>query len=315
MPTYSIRHHTRYRYSASVTLSLMEARMQPRTDAGQTLHSFRLSVSPQTPVQSYTDHLGNAIHWFNVPRRHGYLVIQAESLVDVEPWETATLRLESSAWAELERLGKKTSHWDWLAPSHFAQPTQSLQRFAQAEGIRRQNDPLTTLQTINQYIYDAFDYVPASTTVDSPIDVALDNRRGVCQDYTHIFIALARSLGIPCRYVSGYLYHRQDTRDRSAEDATHAWAEAFLPELGWIGFDPTNHLLAHGRHIRVAIGRDYADVPPTKGVFQGEASTALDVGVQVALAERPDPAEELIPTTGWVPPEDVDGRQQQQQQQ
>ena len=125
------------------------------------------------------------------------------------------------------------------------------------------------------------------TRVDSPIDVALENRQGVCQDYTHIMIAMVRALGIPCRYVSGYLFHRAQSLDRSAADASHAWPEAYLPELGWVGFDPTNDVLVGGRHIRVAVGRDYADVPPTRGVFRGDAETDLSVAVQVSLSEAP----------------------------
>jgi transglutaminase-like putative cysteine protease len=123
------------------------------------------------------------------------------------------------------------------------------------------------MRSLNHTIFEAFSYVPLSTQADSPIDVALAGRKGVCQDYTHIMIALARHFGIPARYVSGYLFHRADSHDRSVSDATHAWIEVLLPHLGWIGFDPTNDLECGERHIRTAIGRDYADVPPTKGVY------------------------------------------------
>jgi transglutaminase-like putative cysteine protease len=315
MPTYAIRHHTRYRYSASINESVMEARMEPRTDGGQTIHSFQFTISPRSPVQSYRDHLGNKVHWFNVPGHHGTLVIRAQSLVDVEAWEVATLEQTPGDWAELEKMGSQPNLWDWLAPSHFTHVTDALTAFARQEQIEREYTPLATLHMLNQRIYDAFEYNSNSTSVDSSIDVALADRSGVCQDYTHIFIALARMLGIPCRYVSGYLFHRRDRHDRSDEDASHAWAEAYLPGLGWIGFDPTNHLVSHGRHIRVAVGRDYNDVPPSRGVFRGSATTELDVGVQVSLAERPEIEQELIPTTGWIPPEDVDKHQQQQMQQ
>jgi len=314
MPIYSIHHHTRYRYSASISESVMETRMRPRSDGGQICHSFRLTLRPHALIKQYTDHFGNEVHWFSVPQRHGYLVLRAESQVEVEEWDVDRLSTVASTWAELDALSRQPIFWDWLAPSHFAQPTEGLALFARAEKIARGRDPLATLQLINQRIYDAFDYVPDSTAVDSAIDVALTHRRGVCQDYTHIFIALARSLGIPCRYVSGYLHHRADRHDRSDADASHAWAEAFVPGHGWLGFDPTNHLLAHRRHIRAAIGRDYADVPPTKGVFRGNADSELDVGVQVKLADLPAPMEELIPTTGWTPPEDINSQQQQSQQ-
>lgn len=117
------------------------------------------------------------------------------------------------------------------------------------------------------------------------------NRAGVCQDFAHIFIAIARRLRIPCRHVSGYLFHRRADHDRSAPDSSHAWVEAYLPELGWIGFDPTNNLVAGERHITVALGRDYADVPPTRGVFKGNAASELRVGVQVTPAKQAPPAD------------------------
>ena len=163
-----------------------------------------------------------------------------------------------------------------------------------------------------------FAYTPDSTAVDSTIDEAIAARKGVCQDFSHIMLALTRRLGIPCRYVSGYLYHLKEAEDRSATDASHAWVEAYLPELGWVGFDPTNNLIAAERHIRVAVGRDYADVPPTRGIFKGEAETDLTVAVRVNLADAPPPPDELLPSdSGWDAShtEDELTWQQQQQQQ
>ena len=121
----------------------------------------------------------------------------------------------------------------------------------------RRDDPFLAVEPRNAGLERHFKYVPKSTKVDSPIDQAIESRQGVCQDFAHIMIALVRSLRNPCRYVSGYLYRRAQDHDRSVVDATHAWVEAFLPPLGWVGFDPTNCLLAGDRHIRTAIGRDY----------------------------------------------------------
>jgi transglutaminase-like putative cysteine protease len=150
---------------------------------------------------------------------------------------------------------------------------------------RRGRDPLQIMQELNNELYESFSYVRASTEVDSPIEDALRSRQGVCQDFAHIMIALVRPLRIPCRYVSGYLYRDSEHHDRSGEGATHAWVEALLPGLGWVGFDPTNNLAAGNRHIRTAIGRDYADVPPTHGVMKGSAETELLVRVRVTPSE------------------------------
>jgi transglutaminase-like putative cysteine protease len=121
----------------------------------------------------------------------------------------------------------------------------------------------------------------------------------VCQDFTHIMIALVRHVKIPCRYVSGYVYPRENT-GRTSHAASHAWVEALLPGLGWVGFDPTNNLPAQERHIRTAIGRDYADVPPTKGMFKGDAQSELTVSVRVAPSDAPPPPEaELMTPNQW----------------
>jgi transglutaminase-like putative cysteine protease len=128
-------------------------------------------------------------------------------------------------------------------------------------------------------LYEAFDYEAGITEADSPIDHALTEGRGVCQDFAHIMIAICRGWGVPARYVSGYLC--TDPHDRSTSRATHAWVEAYAPSLGWVGVDPTNNVLAGERHLAVAVGRDYADVPPSRGVFKGEAESHLSVGVAV----------------------------------
>ncbi len=137
-------------------------------------------------------------------------------------------------------------------------------------GVTRRDDPLMLVQELNQRLFDYFEYVPRSTRVDSPIDEAIVSGKGVCQDFAHTMIALLRHVRIPARYVSGYLYRSREDHDRSTPDATHAWVDVLLPHLGWVGFDPTNNLVAHHRHIRTAVGRDYADVPPTHGIFRGK---------------------------------------------
>jgi transglutaminase-like putative cysteine protease len=170
-------------------------------------------------------------------------------------------------------------------------------------------------------IYARFEYSPKSTRVDSPIDDALESRRGVCQDFAHIFIAVARRLGVPTRYVSGYLFHDPTRVDRSTDGASHAWAECLLPDAGWVGFDPTNDAIADQRHIRVAVGRDYADVPPTRGVYKGASAVRSELSVAVRVGPARISASEVVPFTPWMsrdasPPlrdEAADQFQQQQQ--
>ena len=283
---YTVRHLTKFVYSNSVSESIMETRMHPRSDASQRCLTFHLSVSPRCRVFSYRDHLGNHIHHFDIPVAHEQLVIVAESLVEMDEIVMVPSFLAPDAWAEVDAMVQEGDFWEMLLPSEFTTPTPALEELANKLDIRRRDDPLMVLHDLNEKLYKYFDYVPKSTKVDSPIDVALENKAGVCQDFAHVMIALVRSrLRIPCRYVSGYLFREADSHVRSTDGATHAWVEAFLPELGWVGFDPTNNLIAGEQHIRVATGRDYADVPPTHGIFRGRAASELTVAVRVSPSE------------------------------
>ena len=166
-------------------------------------------------------------------------------------------------------------------PATFAVETPALLVLASQLEVTRRDDPLMLVHELNQRLFDYFEYVPRHTRVDSPIDEAIVSGKGVCQDFAHTMIALLRHVRIPARYVSGYLYRSREDHDRSTPDATHAWVDVLLPHLGWVGFDPTNNLVAHHRHIRTAIGRDYHDVPPTHGIFRGKTESELYVAVQV----------------------------------
>ena len=279
---YSIRHLTKFLYSNSVSESMMETRMHPRSDQNQRCLTFHLSVSPRCRVFSYRDHLANQVHHFDIPGQHGQLVIVAESLVEVQPAPQIPSFLAPDAWNELDAMIEQDDYWEMLLPSEFATATPALDSLAEELDVRRRDDPLMVLQQLNEQLYNHFEYVPKSTKADSPIDLALLTHAGVCQDFAHIMITLVRSkLRIPCRYVSGYLFHGNSDHDRSVNSATHAWVEALVPQLGWVGFDPTNWLVAGDRHIRTAIGRDYSDVPPTHGIFRGRANSELTVAVRV----------------------------------
>jgi transglutaminase-like putative cysteine protease len=293
---YSVRHLTKFAYKTPVSESIMETRMHPRSDYAQRCLTFHLSVSPRCRVFSYRDHLGNHIHHFDIPVQHEQLVIVAEALVEVQPLVSVPESLPVAAWDELDREVQQDDFWEMLLPSDFATPTPALEKLADHLDLRRRDDPLSVLLKLNHDLYEYFDYKPKSTKADSLIDAALTTRAGVCQDFAHIMITLLRSrLRIPCRYVSGYLSHGRGEHDRSESSATHAWVEAFLPELGWVGFDPTNWLVAGDRHIRTAIGRDYSDVPPTHGIFRGRTKSELTVAVRVTPSEGVPQLDQALP--------------------
>ena len=314
---YSIRHLTRFQYSDPVYESVMEARMRPRGDGAQRCLSFKLGVTPKARVHSYRDHLGNSVHHFDVPGSHTRLAVLAESTVEVEGDGELPMQTDMADWMAVDQFREDGGNWEFLAPSRFAHGASSATDLAKEFGVERRADPMSLIRDLNSRMYSGFEYDTGSTTVDSPIDDAIATRKGVCQDFAHIMITLVRGVGIPCRYISGYVY--ADRTDRASADASHAWVEANIPGVGWVGFDPTNNIMAGDRHIRTAIGRDYADVPPTRGVHKGAASSTLTVSVRVTTTEAPaDEAERPVEVERYIAAEeqrDVASQQEQQEQQ
>jgi transglutaminase-like putative cysteine protease len=294
----------------------MEVRMQPRSEAQQRCLSFHLEVEPSAQILQYRDFLGNVVHHFDIASSHREVRLTAQAIVELTPTAFPALG-ECGDWQDLDAIIAGGDHWEMLLPSRYACFTPELSKLAHDLRLERKGNPLELVLRINQGVYDAFEYVPNSTKVDSPIDEALESRQGVCQDFAHIMIALLRQLRIPSRYVSGYLYHGHEDKDRSPESASHAWVETLLPGQGWVAFDPTNNLAGSERHLRVALGRDYADVPPTRGVYKGEAASELSVLVTVTPSDAPLP-EELSPAfvvRARPDPRVIDFRQQHEQQQ
>jgi len=317
---YTVRHLTRFTYENPISESMMEVRMQPRTEQHQRCLGFELTTTPRATITAYRDPLNNIVHHFDIPGRHGQLTIVAEAIVEFVGATDVPIALPVDAWTQVQAIERAQTHWEYLQPSPFTRETPLLKAFEATLTNGERRDPLSEVLAINDAIHRRFTYRQQVTGVDSPIDHALETGEGVCQDFAHVMLACVRRLGIPGRYVSGYLFHGSD--DTSADGATHAWIEAFLPGLGWVGFDPTNNVVAGTRHIRVAIGRDYADVPPTRGVFRGRSANELAVAVQVSLADTAVLTRDLMPVMTWTTPEaegqpdwDIDLQQQQQQQQ
>ena len=298
--------------------------MQPRSEGPQALRSFQIATNPRAQLYAYTDHLGNAVYHFNVLREHMELRIETQSLVELIPPPPLPQNADPLEWDRYNTFNLSSEQFDLLEPSKFAHMSQSLAEFMKAQSLDKpQGDVLSALKHLNRTIYDSFEYQTGITEVHSPIDDALKAKSGVCQDFAHLMIAVMRNWGVPARYVSGYLHHGKKGQDRSHDDATHAWVEAYLPSMGWIGFDPTNDIMTSERHIRVAVGRDYADVPPTRGTYKGGADSELAISVSVQPTQAPIRHEEFLRVArpikpGSEPPtraEQFYHQQQQQQQQ
>ncbi len=242
------------------------------------------SWSPAAQLFSYADAFGNAVYHFDAPQPHELLTIRSNAVVETGADEPLPQALDLGEWDRLKSEFVKAECFDFLRPHGHAVTTPALDAFAHTFDLERLRsaDPLTAVRGLCRAIYAGLEYEPGVTRADSPIDVALEAGRGVCQDFAHIMLAICRGWGLPARYVSGYLFtDRAAGGDRSDPDATHAWVEVFLPTLRWVGFDPTNNTQTGERHVIVAVGRDYDDVPPSRGVFKGDAVSELSVGVSV----------------------------------
>ena len=278
---YQIEHVSRYRYARYVRQCTMLLCLEPGDDRRQRLLDFRIEANPEGRLSREIDSFGNPRHVLDIQRTHHVLEITARSTVESRPLAALPTRLGIGAWREIRAHAGTFSNWDFTHPSPLVRPTPNLDAFAERHRIKRGNDPLESLLRLSDTLHRRLHYIPGATSAESPVDHVLETDRGVCQDYAHVMIAIARSWDIPARYVSGYLHVTGQAGEHSPGNATHAWVECRLPNLGWIGFDPTNRSLAGPGHIRIATGRDYRDVSPTRGVIQGGGETRLEVTVDV----------------------------------
>lgn len=281
-----IRHVTQYRYAAPVRESVMEVWMQPQKSSRQRLVSFDLELDPAAQLFSFADSFGNPVYHFDVPQPHDQLTITAHAAVETQPPPRLPEDLDGGEWDRLRTDHVRGEYFDFLRPHGFAHESEALAAFARDRKLDalRAQDPLSAVRDLCRALYEAFGYETGVTRADSPIDDMLRSGRGVSQDFAHVMITLCRSWGVPARYVSGYLFTDASKGDRSEPDATHAWVEVFLPSLRWIGLDPSNNCEATERHVACAVGRDYSDVPPSRGVYKGDAEHQLAVGVSVRRA-------------------------------
>jgi transglutaminase-like putative cysteine protease len=292
---YRIEHDTRYVHAAPVSMSQHVAYLAPRRLARQVVHGYALEVEPEPTDQvGRTDYYGNAVTQFAILRRYLALRVRAMSLVEVRASDSAIDPERSPAWEEVRDAGafRAGAQLDEAAqfryPSPYVQPAEELAAFARPSfGARR---PLLAASIdLMQRIHDEFQFDPGVTTITTPISRVLSERRGVCQDFAHLQIACLRSLGLPARYISGYLL--TDPPPGSPRligaDASHAWLSVCCPRHGWVDLDPTNAVLPSIRHVTLAWGRDYGDVSPLRGVVLGGGEHELSVGVSVVPAEAP----------------------------
>jgi transglutaminase-like putative cysteine protease len=274
MKRFEIEHTTRFTYSGPITETLMELRLMPLDGPGQRLLDFGLKIQPPVRLETYRDGYGNLVHYFNLLRAHQRLRVTSRSVVEMGGDE-------AGAGPDDDDLV-----WDFI---RFRPPVVDVAG-VRALAARHAPADLTSgpvveraLDGLTVAISRDFAYDPSVTNVYTGVEEVLELRAGVCQDFAHLLIAAARTMGVAARYVSGYIHVPNE--QGVTEGASHAWAEAWIPGAGWIGFDATHPVRAGENHVRVAVGRDYRDAAPTRGVYVGTAAGSMEVNVRTRAIE------------------------------
>ena len=277
-----ITHRTGYRYTDPVVASFNEVRMTPRDADGQMLLSHQLQVSPRASVQAYVDYWGALVQSFDVHEEHDVLEVVATSLVDVPAGHVTA---PGVTWDDV-RMPAVVDRWgEFLAVTDLVDDARLDPRRAQlVDDLRALPTPAAAVRGAIDATRARIRYDDLATGVRTTAAEAWAIGGGVCQDYSHTLLSLLRSIGIPARYVSGYLHDEEDAIGRTVVGESHAWVEAW--DGGWEAFDPTNDRAVGSAHVVVARGRDYADVPPLKGIYAGGLSEALGVSVEITQLPR-----------------------------
>src|SRR5262245_6860589 len=269
-----VEHSTVFSYEEPITEAYTELRLCPSDGSGQRCLKFKLVIEPESEVMQYYDRFGNLVHQFDTLQSHHSLVVKARSDVHL-----------SDTFADYQRELSPLDNFDYLSTSSYTPINEQIRAFAQSHLVP--DDATATVLSLMHALHRSLKYERGATDVRTTAPEALNLGRGVCQDFAHIMLAACRAVGIPARYVSGYLYNPKsdslaDSAQPNGQAASHAWIDAFVNQSAWLSVDPTHDCLQTMNYVRVAVGRDYSDVPPTRGLYKGQAKESLDVKVAVS---------------------------------
>jgi transglutaminase-like putative cysteine protease len=270
---WDIVHQTRYTYTAPVKNSFNDARLQPFSCPEQTVEEFQVRIEPEARISEYRDFYSNYVHHFEITEPHTSLLIESRLRVHTHP--SPPLPNDATLWplADIAEALKDPRLHDFIVPSRYVDISPEIWRRA-VDATVGQTDTWQAALSLMQSVHKNLEYVPGSTTVHTHMRDALEAGRGVCQDFAHVLISLCRALKIPALYVSGYLATEKAS-------ATHAWTEVFIPHTGWRPLDPTHNSQPGETYVKIAVGRDYADVPPVTGAYKGTTDRKLEVDVKI----------------------------------
>jgi transglutaminase-like putative cysteine protease len=275
---FSVRHKTEFHYSNWIVGNANTLHLVPRDFTFQKTLGSVVKVLPATRLTRSTDPFGNITHTYEIGTQHKRMVVESQIRVINLP-----LHISNAGYSDgmefYDTPGILETYQGYLQESPWVSLSPEL-RSAAIETSNPETSVFEKAAALMRWINTEFSYEPGTTDAKTHLETAFQLRKGVCQDFTHVMIGLCRSLGIPARYASGYIYTGGKDALIGAQ-ASHAWCEVCLPETGWIGFDPTNAVLADDRYIKVAIGRDYGDVAPIHGQYKGSANCRMEVSVSV----------------------------------
>lgn len=284
-----ITHLTRYRYKEPIVESVNEIRLTPRTYYRQTCDWHYIHIEPKSTLLSYDDYFGNQVYAFSVYDPHKELVIKTHSVVSTDENVhkiTCTQSYEKEKAIYQSELFQNRFAEYTMGTEYTKSTPQLLSYLNEWTSSIHPNCTYEMLTHLTQSIHTHFIYDPEATHVQTTVADTLALKRGVCQDFAHLMIALCKQLNIPARYVSGYHFVKDLIDEKNYEQASHAWVEAYIPGVGWTGFDPTNEGEVNGRYVKLAHGRDYKDIVPVKGIYKGTNQQSLEVEVDVKLLEE-----------------------------
>lgn len=268
-------HTTGYAYQSAVTASYNEARLTPRSDARQNVILNRVETIPATRSYRYIDYWGTAVTAFDLHAPHADLTVTSSSVVETERPEPP---VSDAGWGDLDSAAVIDRFDELLRPTEHTPESKRLKSICKK--IVKNQEPVEAVVAAAKWVHGELDYLPGTTGVYSSGLDALHKGKGVCQDFVHLSLMMLRSMGIPARYVSGYLHPKRDAVVGDTVDGrSHAWLQAWTG--GWWNYDPTNDGEINEQYVSVGVGRDYTDVSPLKGIYSGQGATDLDVVVEV----------------------------------
>ncbi len=268
-------HTTGYAYASPVTASYNEVRLTPRSNTRQNVILNRVETIPATRSYRYVDYWGTAVTAFDLHAPHTELTVSSSSVVETERPEPASTR---ATWTDLQSVAVIDRFDEVLRPTEYTPTSERLA--AVGKRIIKNHEPREAVVAAARWARSELDYLPGTTGVHSSGLDALEKGKGVCQDFAHLTLMVLRSMGIPARYVSGYLHPKRDAKiGKTVDGRSHAWVQAWTG--GWWNYDPTNDTDITEQYVSVGVGRDYSDVSPLKGIYSGKGATDLDVIVEI----------------------------------